>query len=146
MGGLLIEPALIWLIALIFLVVLEAATMRLIAVWFALGALCGLLTSLFSDSAPVQLTVFAIMSALSLLIARPHKKRRREGRVPDRVVGCQALVLERIDNAAEAGSVSILGRVFNARSEEGVTIDAGVKAIVTRMEGVKVFVREIKGG
>jgi len=147
LGGLLVEPALVWFLILIFLVVLESATTQLVAIWFALGALGALLVSLVTDSAPVQVTVFVIVSIVSLLLTRPYLRRYQSGKARlnlDRVIGAEALVVEDIDNAAESGAVSINGQIWTARSEDGTSIEKGVRAVVTRVEGVKVFVRIIK--
>lgn len=147
MEGLLIAPALVWFLILIFLVVLEAATTQLVAIWFALGALGALLISLATDSVPVQVTVFIIVSIVSLLLTRPYLRRYQSSKARlnlDRIIGASALVVEDIDNVAESGAVSINGQIWTARSEDGGRIEKGTRTVVARMEGVKVFVKTIK--
>lgn len=40
-------PSICWLAALVALLALEAATVGLVSLWFAVGSLCALLTSFF---------------------------------------------------------------------------------------------------
>ena len=54
--------SILWLAALIILLVVEALTVTLVSLWFALGALAALLTSLFVDNIWVQFGVFLAVS------------------------------------------------------------------------------------
>mgnify|MGYP001096149848 CR=1 FL=1 len=42
-------PSICWLAALVALLALEAATVGLVSLWFAVGSLCALLTSFFVE-------------------------------------------------------------------------------------------------
>lgn len=64
----------IWLALCALFVILEATTVNLVSVWFAIGALAALVTSSLTDSALIQLFVFAAVSFLTLIFTRPLLK------------------------------------------------------------------------
>ena len=76
-------PSICWLAALVALLALEAATVGLVSLWFAVGSLCALLTSFFVSNIWVQFAVFLAVSFLCLVIIRPLARKyadpRREG-------------------------------------------------------------------
>ena len=133
-----------WLIVFIALVAGEAATVGLTLIWFAVGALGGLLAASFGGPFWFQLVVFVIISAAALAMVRPiaarHFQPRHSPTNADRVVGKSGLVTETIDNACAQGQVKVLGQVWTARSERDVVIPQGTQVKVLRIEGVKVFV------
>lgn len=77
-------PSICWLAALVALLALEAATVGLVSLWFAVGSLCALLTSFFVGNIWVQFAVFLAVSFLCLVIIRPLARKYAipAGRVP----------------------------------------------------------------
>ena len=69
-----------WLIAVIAFVVLEASTTALVSIWFAAGAAAAMIVSFFTESLSVQIAVFAVVSAVALLIMIPTLAKRRKQR------------------------------------------------------------------
>ena len=140
-------PSAIWLIALIVLVIGEAITVGLTFIWFAVGALGGLVVAGLGGAVWLQVVVFLVLSSLSLLLVRPLATRfMKTSHSPtnaDRVIGKTALVTEAIDNVAGRGQVNISGQVWSARSEHQVVIPAGARVKILRIEGVKVFVETL---
>ena len=67
----------IWIGFAIIMAVVEASTTQLVSLWFVLGAVAAAISTIFSPSIFVQLVVFLVVSALSLLITRPLVKRFR---------------------------------------------------------------------
>lgn len=136
-----------WLIAFIALVAGEAATVGLVCIWFAAGAVGGFLVAVLGGQFWFQLIVFAAVSALTLALVRPAASRfirpRRSPTNADRVVGQTAAVTETIDNEAGTGQVNVLGQAWTARSNLGVVIPTGTQVKVLRIEGVKVFVEAL---
>lgn len=136
--------SILWLVALIALMVLEAATVTLVSLWFALGALAALVTSLFVDNIWVQFGVFLAVSLVTLLAIRPLTRRyvtpKQVATNADQVVGMEALVTQAIDNLNATGQVSVKGAVWTARTEEETVIPAGSTVKVLRIEGVKLIV------
>ena len=62
----------------------------------------------------------------------------------DRVLGSTARVTETIDNTVPVGAVYVDGKTWSARSESGEKIAAGTLVRVKRMEGVRLFVENVK--
>lgn len=136
-----------WLAAFIALSVGEAATVGLVCIWFAAGALGAFFAACAGAAFWLQLIVFAVVSALALALIRPLAARflhtDRSPTNADRVVGQAGLVTEAVDNEAGTGQVNVLGQTWTARSQLGVVIPAGVMVRVLRIEGVKVFVEAV---
>ena len=138
-------PEIVWLAALIVLLVVEAATVALVCLWFAAGALCALIASFFTESVWVLLAVFLAVSLVCLLALRPLAQKYMDPRrVPtnaDRVVGAEGVVTEAIDNLKAQGQVSVAGAPWTARTEpDAPPIPAGTAVRVLRIEGVKLIV------
>lgn len=136
----------IWLVAAVVMAVLEAATVQLVSVWFAIGAVAGCITSLFTPSIPIQLIVFAVVSAIALVITRPLVKRIKVKKAvatnADKYIGQEAVVIEAIDNSAAKGMVRVGSTKWTARSTDGSPIKEGATVTVTAIEGVKLIVSE----
>ena len=112
-------PSICWLAALVALLALEAATVGLVSLWFAVGSLCVIIRPL----------------------ARKYADPRRESTNADRVVGAEGVVTQAIDNLKAQGQITVNGAPWTARTEEGCpAIPAGSRVRVLRIEGVKVIV------
>ena len=133
-----------WLAAVIALCAGEAATVGLVCIWFAAGALGAFVVACVGGLFWLQLIVFAAVSAAALALVRPAVSRfvhpKRSPTNADRVIGQAAVVTETVDNEAGAGQVNVMGQVWSARSQLGVVIPAGTQVKVRRIEGVKLFV------
>lgn len=140
-------PSAVWLILLVILVTGEAITVGLTFIWFAVGAMGGLLTAVLGGAVWLQVVVFLVLSAVTLVLVRPiAAKLLTPGLSPtnaDRVLGQIALVTEQIDNIAETGQVKLFGQVWTARSESGDIIPVQSRVRILRIEGVKVFVKAV---
>ena len=141
-------PSAIWLIVLVVLVTGEAITVGLTFIWFAVGALGGLLVAVLGGPIWLQMVVFLALSAVTLVLVRPlAAKLLTPGISPtnaDRILSQIALVTEEIDNIAETGQVKLFGQVWTARSENGDVIPAQTRVRILRIEGVKVFLTPVK--
>lgn len=132
----------LWLIIAVALAVLEAATVQLVSLWFACGALCAMIASFFTDSIMIQSIVFIVCSVLFLLIARKYVKRLTENKTAtntDMLIGKTAILKEATDEMV-TGSLSVNGLTWTALSEGG-RLEAGEKVKIIRIDGVKLIVR-----
>lgn len=140
-------PSTVWLIVLIVLLVFEAVTVGLTFVWFAVGALGGLIVAGLGGQVWLQIVVFLALSALSLVLARPLATRFLKPGMSatnaDRAIGKTAVVTQDIDNMAGLGQVNISGQIWSARSAHDVVIPQGTEVKVLRIEGVKVIVESV---
>ena len=137
-----------WAGLLVVFVIGEALTVGLTCVWFALGALAALIVVLLGGALWLQLTAFILVSALSMLAFRPIAKKYINGKVEptnaDRLIGAVALVTEDIHNLRGQGAVSVGGLIWSARSESDELIGKDALVRITRIEGVKVYVEQVK--
>ena len=123
----------------------EAATLTLVSIWFAAGALAATFAAYAGASLTVQLILFVGVSIAACVAVRPLARRFVAPNVvptnADRLLGAEARVTEEIDNAAPSGAVYVDGKTWTARSSGGERIPAGELVEVERMEGVKLIVR-----
>ena len=133
-----------WLIFTVVTAVLEGLTVQLVSVWFAIGGLAACITSLFTDSIPIQAVVFVVVTAIALVVTRPLVKKLRKKKAEptnaDRYIGKTAVVVERIDNENATGLVKVDNQKWTARSVDGSPIEEGLTVTVAAIEGVKLMV------
>ena len=136
--------AILWLILMVVFLILEAATVTLVSLWFAAGALAAMAAALLGGALWVQIALFLAVSAMALTALRPLAKKYFTPRLTatnvDSVIGSTGLVTAPIDNLSASGQVKLGGMVWTARSTSGDPIPEGTKVRVDRIEGVKVFV------
>ena len=135
----------IWLALFIGALVLEGITMQLFSVWFAVGALAGIIASVAGAQAWVQIVLFVAVSAVSLAATRPLVKRMQNKKPTptnaDRFVGQNAEVLEEIDNIKGTGVIKVLGQTWSARTPvDGVVIPEGETVVTLSIQGAKLLV------
>ncbi|NCB52858.1 MAG: NfeD family protein [Clostridia bacterium] len=139
---------LIWLAALVVLLIFEAVTVGLTAIWFALGSLAALISAAFNAPLWMQFAWFAIISAVTLAFTRPlavkYLNTKSKATNADRLIGMTCIVREDIDNLAGTGAVFIDGKLWTARSVSGEMIEAGKTVSPVRIEGVKLMVLPVK--
>ncbi|MEG0276157.1 MAG: NfeD family protein [Coprobacillus sp.] len=137
---------LIWTIILVVSVIVEAITIDLVSIWFGVGALCALLCEALGLSLTIQVVVFALVSIICIIGARPISKKYLRGNTIktnlDRTIGQHCLVTERI-TADNKGEVKVMGTLWMATSQNNETIEAGEYAEVISIEGAHVIVKKI---
>ena len=141
------ELSIFWLSAVIILGVIEAATVGLVSVWFALGALAALISSLFGGPLWLQILLFIVVTVVALFVTRPLVKKyfSKSSHKPtnaDMVLGKQGIVTENIDNLSSTGAVKCMGKEWSARSSDGEIIPKGETVIAVKIEGVKLIVEK----
>jgi membrane protein implicated in regulation of membrane protease activity len=137
----------VWLVVAVGLVVAEIFSLDLVLIMFAAGAVAAAVVAGLGQNLLVQAIVFAVVSMLALLVARPLAQRRlhptgehtRTG--IDALKGSPALVLEQVSE--HSGLVKIGGEQWTARPfdatqvlEPGSTVEVidirGATALVWR--------------
>ena len=136
--------AIIWLALIVIFVLAEAATVSLVSLWFAAGALAAMIVCLLQVSVGLQIAVFLVVSGGLLALLRPLVRRYVTPKLTstnvDAVIGSTGIVTAAIDNVAAAGQVKLGAMVWTARSTSGEPIAEGTRIRVDRIEGVKAFV------
>ena len=135
----------VWLIAMVVLLVIEAAVPGLVSIWFALGALAALISALLHAPLWLQVVWFVAVSVVTLILTRPLVRKYINSRTTptnaDMGIGKDAVVTERIDNLHASGAVRLDGKTWTARmDDETQYAEAGETVRVLRIEGVKLIV------
>ena len=108
-----------WILVIVAALVIEAVSLNLNAVWFAIGGLGGLVAASLGMSIPTQWIVFLIVSTIFLLLVRPFARRvlKPKGAATnaDRILGEQAIVTRAIDNTQATGEIKVMGQYWTAR-------------------------------
>ena len=136
--------AIVWLVLLVIFLVVEASTVTLVSLWFAIGSLVALLAGLLGSPLWLQAGLFLLVSVLSLMALRPLVRKFLTPNISatnvDSVIGSTGLVTAPIDNVAATGQVKLGAMIWTARSSSGTPIAEGTLVKVDKIEGVKVFV------
>ncbi len=139
----------VWIALTVVFILLEAISVQLTSVWFALGSLAALIVTVCGvDSIPIQIAVFAAVSLASLILTRPLVKKLLNKKVQptnaDRSIGQKAIVTEEIVNIEGKGAVKLNGTEWTARSAAADDrIEKGAEVRVLKIEGVKLIVERI---
>ena len=136
------SPIFLWLALFVVFLIVEAGTVALVSIWFALGALAALVSCALGAEMWLQITVFLVVSLvlLALLWKRVRSKLTTTKTNVDSVIGAEGYVTEAIDNLSYTGRVKLGGITWAARSTSGEPLAEGSLVRVDRVEGVKVFV------
>lgn len=135
----------VWLVIAVVLGIFEAATVALVSIWFAIGAVAAMVPAYFNVPFWVQILVFILVSALCFVFTRPFfKKIIRVNKQPtnvDRLVGQEGVATDDIENIECRGKVFISGLTWSARSETGELIPQGAVVTVKKIEGATLVVK-----
>lgn len=128
----------VWLVAVVAFLLLEAVTTALVSVWFAIGAAAALIVSFFNNLVVVQFVVFALVSAAALAIMVPLLAKYRGKNAPVTngarlSVGKRGIVLQAI-LPGEIGRVRVDGLDWQARADTALP------------EGSRIEVADVDGG
>ncbi len=134
-----------WFIAFVILLIIELVTVNLVTIWFAIGAVAAIITTIFTDSVLIQSIVFVVVSVIALLITKPLIKKFKKFEVEptnsDRVIGKVGDVTKKIEKN-KYGEVKVYGNTWTASSKE--VIEVGERVKVLSIDGVKLIVEKEK--
>ena len=135
-----------WLILFLVLLVVEAATLSLTTIWFAGGALVAFIVSMIFDNRVPEFIVVGAVSLALLFFVRPSAlrrfNRRRTKTNVEAVIGKTVRVIEAVNNLADTGRVKLDGMEWAAVCvDDNMILSVGEFAVVERVEGVKLVIR-----
>jgi membrane protein implicated in regulation of membrane protease activity len=137
--------ALLWLLVAVGLAVAEVFTGTFVLIMLAAGGLAAAATAALGGELWAQGLVFAIVSALALVVVRPTIRRHLDTSGPDAQIGLAAIegstcvVLEHVD--ADHGLVKIEGETWRARSYDGTQeFEPGERVRVIEVKGATAMV------
>jgi membrane protein implicated in regulation of membrane protease activity len=135
-----------WLIVALLLGVAEVSTTTLVFAMMTGGAFAAGAASIVGADVTVQLVVFAAVSALLILVARPVARRHLHTPALTRsgvaaLVGSEAIVVEPVD--PRDGRIMLAGEVWSARTYDGESEwSAGTAVYVSAIDGATALVAE----
>lgn len=136
-----------WAALIVVFLIVEGLTAGLASIWFALGSVAALVSAFLGAPVWLQITLFVIVSALTLIFTRPLARKYVNTRIEptnaDRLIGASATVTERIDNIAAKGYVKAGGRLWPARSKSGEPIEKDTVTVVRSIDGIKLIVEPL---
>ena len=139
--------AFVWLGLMILFLIAEGATVSLVSLWFAAGAVVAMFAALLGAGVWLQTGLFLAVSGALLLMLRPIVRRYLAPKITatnvDSLVGATGLVTVAIDNVTASGQVKLGAMEWTARSTTGENIPQGTLIRVDRIEGVKVYVTPV---
>jgi len=136
----------LWLIAVIAFCIIESTTAQLVSIWFAGGALVSLVSSLLGASVLLQWILFAVSSAVILILTRPLVKRLTKRGITktntDILIGTTVVMTQETDNRGNGGEAKADGKLWTVKSIDGEPIEKGSVVTIEKIEGVKLIVRK----
>lgn len=140
--------AIVWLIAIVLAIIIEALTNQLVSIWFVIGGIAALVASLFEAPLWIQCLLYVVTTAVTLLVTRPLSKKllrfKKEETNAGRYVGKKGTILVEVNNTQGKGQVEVMGSVWSARSETGGVIPVGSSVLVKEITGVRLVVEPVE--
>ena len=134
----------VWAVLFLLFIFMEANTVSVVSIWFAIGALAAEIACLLGGEIWLQAVLFFVVSGVLLAALRPITKKYFTPKLTktnvDAVVGTTGKVILTINNDAAQGKVKLGAMEWTARSTAGSIIEEGTLIRVDKIEGVKVFV------
>lgn len=134
---------LFWICIMVVFLIIEAFTVNMVSIWFAIGAAAAAACSALGFGDSLTVSVFAVASAVALAVfKRFFAKKFKVVHQPtnsDRLIGKEAIVTEDIKPMI-AGAVDIEGLTWSAKSDS--EIKKGTIVEVQCIQGVKLVVKE----
>lgn len=138
-----VTDPMIWVIAAVVFSILEAITLGLTSLWFAMAAVVSLIAALLGAPFFVQVILFAVSSVLFLMVTKPLAKDLLkiggERTNADSLIGERGLVTTEI-MPFSMGQVKVKGQIWSALADDGEPIGVSETVIVKSIEGVKLIV------
>lgn len=142
------NPWAAWLGIAALLSIAELASLDLVLIMLAVGAIAGMFTSFVTDSVAAQVLVAVVASIAMLAVVRPGLTRRLHTG-PDLVLGSatllgkQAITPVRL-SAHESGQIKIDGELWTAKPyDETLVIEPGETVEVLLIKGATAYVHPV---
>lgn len=138
--------SILWFLAIVAFIVIEAGTYQLVSIWLAGGALAGLITALLGGSWNLQLIMFIVFSVLLIICTRPLVKKLLNNKIErtnaDSLVGKTAVVIDKVDNINATGQAKVNGIIWTARAVDDSIIEKDTVVTIDSIQGVKLIVKK----
>jgi len=139
-----------WMILAALFIIGEIFTAGFFLLPIGIGAAIAGLVALLGGNTIWQLIVFVVASFILFLVSRRFAQKITKEQPPgigaDRFIGEECVVLEKINNLADAGRVRMGKEEWRAESDNGDEIETGTKVTVVRLSGTHLVVKPVKEG
>ena len=134
-----------WAVLIVFFTLVEAFTLGLTSIWFAVGSLAALIASALGFNLAVQFVAFIIVAMILLIYTRPLARKifkvgQNKTNV-DALIGKTGVITVPIENN-ELGQAKLNGQIWTAKGQEHETYSIGEEIEVLAIEGVKLIVKK----
>ena len=134
----------LWGILIALFLVIELVTIGMVSIWFMVGAIAALIAAALGAAMWLQIVLFVVISGLCFAFLYPRLRhmvgKNRSATNADMVIGQTCVVTHRIDNLAGTGAVSVGGKVWTARTDNGEAAEPGALVRAERIQGVTLIV------
>lgn len=139
--------SIIWAIMIVFFTLVEAFTLGLTSIWFAVGSLAALIASALGLNIVIQFMAFLVVAIVLLIYTRPVAKRIFKVGINktnvDALIGKHGYVTKAIQ-LKELGQVKLEGQIWTAKGQEYETYEVDEQVEVMAIEGVKLIVKKLE--
>ena len=136
-----------WFILAIIFAVIEACTMALTTIWFAIASVIMAFVAFLPIPFRYQLLLFIIISAVLFVFLRKISvqwfSKKKEKTNVEAMSGKTALVTKKITKF-EKGEIKVDGIVWTAKTESDTELNKNTECIIERIEGVTAVVTQKK--
>lgn len=134
----------LWLLIAVVFMIIEALTLGIVSIWFALGAIVAMLFAFVVDSFFIQLVIFLasslVLVATTRKIAVEKLKIGQHKTNIDELIGKECIVVKPM-SMLETGEIKLDGKIWRAVSESKQNYEVNDVTTVLRIEGVTIVVK-----
>ena len=140
----------VWLIVAVIFAITEVCYNGFFLLWFSIGALVALITSLFLHNFLLESIIFLTVSFILLLTLKKYFIKKLSNKKTfatntNQLIGSHGTVIKHIgQNNLESGLVKLDGEIWSAISESNYSISEGSLVEVKAIKGVRLIVTSIK--
>lgn len=134
-----------WFILAVIFAVIEACTMALTTIWFAIASVIMAFVAFLPIPFRYQLLLFIVISAVLFVFLRKISvqwfSKKKEKTNVEAMAGKTALVTKKITKF-EKGEIKVDGIVWTAKTEDDSELNKNTECIIERIEGVTAVVTQ----
>lgn len=137
--------SIIWAVLIVFFTLVEAFTLGLTSIWFAVGSLAALIASALGFNLIVQFIAFIVVAIILLVYTRPLARKifkvgQNKTNV-DALIGKTGVVTMPNVNG-ELGQAKLNGQIWTFKGQDHDRYEVGEEVEVLAIEGVKLIVKK----
>ncbi|MBQ8749557.1 MAG: NfeD family protein [Clostridia bacterium] len=137
----------VWIGVIAVAMILEAVSLDMTSIWFAVGGICGLIFWACGLDIVWQIVIFVIVSGLCIAFLRRITKRLISKPTVatniDKLIGTNTKLIEPMTDD-QLGAVKLNGIVYSVKSVQGGSYEVGTQVSVVQIDGNKLIVTPIE--